>query len=157
MEGLALPTDDGAQVEAGRATLPVCTFGQGRPRLAVPLAALRAVLDPCLIFALPTAPEWILGVVHWRGEVVPLLDGEYLFASETTAVSEVSRFLVFENGGVPVAVRTAGVPTLAALVDGDNVVEEGMELPPHVRGVWSYHGEPHYLLDIEGLLAAHRP
>jgi chemotaxis signal transduction protein len=157
VEGLAIQPDDGTPGESERATVPVCTFGHGRHRLGVPLAELRAVLEPCRVFPLPTGPESILGVIHWRGEVIPLLDGRCVFTVEHTAISSEWRFLVFENGGVPVAVRTAGVPTLAALAEGEIAAESGVELPPHVRALCSYAGELIYLLDIEALLAAHRP
>ncbi|HEX9592425.1 MAG TPA: chemotaxis protein CheW [bacterium] len=157
MEGFAIQRDDGTPEVPDTATVPVCTFGQGRHRLGVPLAALRAVLEPCPIFLLPTVPESILGVIHWRGEVIPLLDGRRVFAGENHVVGGESRFLVFENGGVPVAVRTAGVPTITALAPAEIVAEGGIELPPYVRALCSYAGDLIYLLDIEGLLAAHRP
>ena len=103
------------------------------------------------------APEWILGVIHWRGEVVPLLDGACIFGAADTMTATGARLLVFENGGVPIAVRIAGVPILAAIADGEVVPGGDVALPPHVRGLCDFGEQLVYLLDIEALLAAHCP
>jgi purine-binding chemotaxis protein CheW len=54
---------------------------------AVPIAIVREISNPLEIVALPHAPPSIVGVAHYRGEIIPVLDVRLRFglpASETT-------------------------------------------------------------------------
>jgi purine-binding chemotaxis protein CheW len=51
-----------------------CTFRVGDHRLAVPADAVAEVLSARPVARVPLAPAGVLGLVHLRGRIVPILD-----------------------------------------------------------------------------------
>jgi len=136
----------------GQAGLPFCCLYHGGRRLAVGVAELRAILTPGPVTPLPDAPPHLLGVIHWRGEVLPLLDGDQLLGPGAGA----ERFLVFENGGGPVAVRLRGGAALTHVAEEEVVAPEGMQVSAHTRAVFLHQGERVEVLEVAELLDAYR-
>lgn len=136
----------------GRAEIPFCCLRHGGRRLAVPVAELRAILTPGPVTPLPDAPAYLLGVIHWRGEVLPLLDGDQILGPGEGA----ERFLVFENGGVPVAVRLRSTAALTHVAEEEVVEPEGIQVSDHTRALFLHQGEVVEVVEVAGLLDAYR-
>jgi len=136
----------------GKAGLPFCCLRHGGRRLAVGVEELRAILTPGPVTPLPDAPAHILGVIHWRGEVLPLLDGDQILGPGEGA----ERFLVFENGGVPVAVRLHGSAALTHVAPEEVVEPEGIQVSDHTRALFLHEGEMVEVVEVAGLLDAYR-
>jgi purine-binding chemotaxis protein CheW len=74
--------------------------------LAFPAGAVRAIHRAVLIAPLPGAPPMVEGVVHVRGEVIPVLDlAERLALPPRPVLSPDEHLLVLDAGGRAVAVR----------------------------------------------------
>ncbi len=146
-------------------------FVVGDVHYAVPIAAVREIVNPLAITALPHAPPSVVGVADHRGDVVPVVDlrrrfglspmpdparGKWILVTvedRTVGLSVDSVTEVFGTGGADL--RPA--PTLG---DGDDV--------RGISGVTSYEDRMVFVLDVErydaltaplaarGLLAAGR-
>ena len=136
----------------GKAGIPFCCLRHGGRRLAVGVEELRAILTPGPVTPLPDAPDYLLGVIHWRGEVLPLLDGDQILGQGEGA----ERFLVFENGGVPVAVRLHGSAALTHVAPEEVVEPEGIQVSDHTRALILHGGEMVEVIEVAGLLDAYR-
>jgi purine-binding chemotaxis protein CheW len=58
------------------------------------VASIERVLD---ITPMPEMPTEILGVIHLRGNIIPVIDFGMLIGNEKTALTEASRIVVLQN------------------------------------------------------------
>jgi chemotaxis signal transduction protein len=99
-------------------------------QLLLPGVCIAEVLPWRRIKPLADAPEWCLGVLGWRGEVVPTIRFELLHR-EKTDVSAAGRCLVVMNrtqssAGMPFyALAAAGLPRMVQLTGDDLGAGEG--------------------------------
>jgi purine-binding chemotaxis protein CheW len=70
---VGLPQDDAAAV-LGTELMQLLLFRLGDDWYAVPLAQVREVHGECLASPLPCVPDFVLGVVSLRGEIVSVSD-----------------------------------------------------------------------------------
>lgn len=109
------------------------------PSLMIPLAG-RTLLAPTVSvaemvpYAAPVpvdhAPDWLLGLFHWREIQVPLLSFEVLSGEGRPELLPQSRIAVFNNTGVSdslpfIAIPTQGIPRLVRVSEEDISVTEG--------------------------------
>lgn len=72
------------------------TFKLGDELFAIPVAQVREVLDLTQITRVPTAPEYMRGVVNVRGSAIPVVDLRRKFGLPPVADSVNSRIVVLE-------------------------------------------------------------
>lgn len=72
--------------------------------LLVPSAAVAEVTNPTEIFPVPGSPGWLLGVIGWRAQAVPVVSFEALIGQAATGVTLSSKIVVF----YPLAGRREG-------------------------------------------------
>lgn len=92
-------------------------------KLLVPnttIAEISGYIQPEMI---PHAPEWLQGMVLWRGSSIPLLSYESLLGEQSATPSPHRRIAIFNslrgNPAVPFfAMETAGIPRLLQVKDG---------------------------------------
>lgn len=63
--------------------------------LLVPSAAVAEVTNPAELHPVPGAPPWVLGVIGWRSQPVPVISFEALIGQPVPALSEDSKIVVF--------------------------------------------------------------
>lgn len=63
--------------------------------LLVPSAAVAEVSNPTELFPLPGTPPWVLGVVGWRSQAVPVVSFEALMGRPASFVVSGSKVVVF--------------------------------------------------------------
>lgn len=63
--------------------------------LLVPSAAVAEVANLSDMFPVPGAPAWVLGVIGWRSQAVPVVSFEALIGNTAPAVSPGSRIVIF--------------------------------------------------------------
>jgi purine-binding chemotaxis protein CheW len=93
-------------------------FRVERREYALPLQFVLHVLRMVAVTPVPQAPAWLLGVVNWHGQVVPVMDLRARLALPAQPVSLNTPLILFQ-----------GETGLAALV-ADEVVEV-LAVPPH--------------------------
>ena len=72
------------------------TFKLGDELFAIPVAQVREVLDLTEITRVPTAPEYMRGVVNVRGSAIPVVDLRLKFGLPPVADSVNTRIVVLE-------------------------------------------------------------
>jgi chemosensory pili system protein ChpC len=63
--------------------------------LLVPSAAIAEVVNPTELFRVPGAPEWMLGVMGWRSQPVPVVSFEGLIGQPIPITEEGSKIVIF--------------------------------------------------------------
>jgi purine-binding chemotaxis protein CheW len=77
-------------------TAQYITFKLGDELFAINVAQVREVLELSQITRVPTAPDYMRGVVNVRGKAIPVVDLRLKFGLPTTTDSVNSRTLVME-------------------------------------------------------------
>ncbi|MDQ1437555.1 MAG: purine-binding chemotaxis protein CheW [Acidimicrobiaceae bacterium] len=101
--------------------------------VAVALRAVRSVLRAPELTPVPTAPAVVLGLANVRGQVVPVLDGGLLLATDgraPAALGEAAYVVVVDTAAGPLGLAVSAMPVPAdvavddpRLVDPDSLVD----------------------------------
>ena len=109
-------------------------------QLLLPSVCVAEILPWRRIKAIEGAPDWCIGLLGWRGEVVPVVRFERLNQPHSDAPA-LARCLVVmnrtgDNGALPFyALAADGLPRLVQLSDGDLGDDEGRVGKAEARGV----------------------
>lgn len=103
------------QSEKGDAEGQFVTLGIEHEVFAVPVEAVREILDMRPVFHIPEAPHYMLGLIDLRGRSIPVLDLRAKLGLPTVPATETTRILVVE-------VDAGGHPLVLGLV-ADRVFE----------------------------------
>jgi purine-binding chemotaxis protein CheW len=121
-------------VESIKETAQYITFKLGDELFAINVSQVREVLDLSLITKVPTAPDYMRGVVNVRGNAIPVVDLRMKFGLPKSADTFQTRIVVLE------LVLDGETVVLGGLADS---VHEVIELepnqinePPHIGMRW---------------------
>lgn len=78
-------------------------FWVGDVSYALPIAAIREIVNPLPVIDLPDAPSEVRGVANYRGEVVPVIDLRVRFRLPTAVPTRKTRWILIDIGGRLVA------------------------------------------------------
>ncbi len=110
------------------------TLGVGRETFAVDVEAVREILDPRPMAALPHAPPFLSGIIEVRGRAVPVIDLPKKLGFSGSALDAHSRIVVVEvrmpERDLIVGLLTDRVFEVTALDD------QTAELPPDIGVRW---------------------
>jgi purine-binding chemotaxis protein CheW len=95
---------------------------------AVPIKAVREIINPLPVVALPHAPTAVVGVADYRGEVVPLVDMRRRLGLVEIEPSRKTKWIVLEAERGVVAIIVDGVTDVFGSQDRD------VKPPPEVGG-----------------------
>ena len=84
-------------------------FVVGELEYAVPIDAVREIVNPLSIVSLPHAPHAVAGVSDYRGDVVPVVDLRTRFGLEPGAQTRKTKWIVLNFGERFVAIIVDGV------------------------------------------------
>jgi purine-binding chemotaxis protein CheW len=135
-------------------------FTVGEVAYAVPIAAVREIVNPAPLTVLPHAPPAIAGVADHRGEVVPVIDLRVRFGLPRVQDSRRSKWILVEVEkrivGMIVDQVTevfgtagAGLRPAPALGDGDDA--------RGIAGVTTHDGTLTFVLDLARFRELTRP
>lgn len=89
-------------------------FRIGGINLLVGQDTVSEVLEQTLIYPLPNAPPWMLGLINLRGNLAPVFDVKrFLDLGDGAADQEKRRLLIFDHGDKAVGILIDGLPRLA--------------------------------------------
>ncbi len=91
------------------------TFAKGRQRYGVLLDEVLEVQALDQYSAVPGAPPFVPGVVHFRGEILALLDLGRLLNIPETGLADIHFYIVVEAGGRRVAVVAGQIDDLISV------------------------------------------
>jgi purine-binding chemotaxis protein CheW len=83
---------------AKAADMQVVTLGIEADRFAIPVAAVREILDMQALFRLPEAPPHVAGLADVRGRAVPVIDLRTRLGLPPQQTTEHTRILVLDVG-----------------------------------------------------------
>lgn len=117
--------------------IQVVVFGLGEEEFALPVTAVREILDHRPAYRMPGAPAWFLGLTDVRGDSVPMVDLRVrlgMIAADTTLAT---RILV-----VDIPQGQDGTPAMALGLVVDRVLDvstfgpDAIEASPDIGGRW---------------------
>lgn len=133
----------------------LCVLGD--EHYALPMSAVREVVRWSAPTPIPGTPPTLLGVLHHRGAVLPLVDIRPLLQLARSTVTRSTRLIVVEQGGL-----TAGIVS-DSVADIVQVERDAIEAPPpnlpaaqaqFVTGLILHEAHPVALLNPAALFAA---
>jgi chemosensory pili system protein ChpC len=109
--------------------------------LLVPNTVVAEVIDYREVEQTPNMPEWLPGMISWRGRRVPLISFEKLLGQELAFHSEETRFVICNtlngNANIPfIALQIEGLPHLSVV--GSDMLETEDEAPHYERAIQAY-------------------
>ncbi len=106
------------------------------------------------IASLPNVPEWLLGIVNLRGEIISVVDLAKLWKKKDITLSSKTKLIVLrdENSNASIAFTT---DKLGEIIDlPDNEVKFNEEIAPEIFGQANYKSNVLNLLDAEKLISS---
>ena len=98
------------QTEPSAASLSeVIVVRLGGSRYALPMDCVAEVGRPPTLTRVPSLPNWLAGVVNWRGRVLAVIDLRPLLGAPAVELDRRARLVVLNKDSVPVGLLTEGV------------------------------------------------
>lgn len=137
LEGSANVAGGGKKVEAiSRRWL---AFSLGSEDYALDISMIREILKPREITEIPRVPDFLLGIISLRGNIIPIFDLKRRLGLGEATIDQDSRIIVCQEGD-----RLAGL-LIDRITQVTSIQEEGIEPPPAI-----FSGRDRALLDGVG-------
>lgn len=114
-------------------------FSLGSEDYALDISMIREILKPREITEIPRVPEFLLGIISLRGNIIPIFDLKRRLGLGVATVDQDSRIIVCQEGD-----RLAGL-LIDRITQVTTIQEEGIEPPPAI-----FSGRDRALLDGVG-------
>ena len=114
-------------------------FSLGSEDYALDISMIREILKPREITEIPRVPEFLLGIISLRGNIIPIFDLKRRLGLGEATIGEDSRIIVCQEGD-----RLAGL-LIDRITQVTSIQEEGIEPPPAI-----FSGRDRALLDGVG-------
>jgi purine-binding chemotaxis protein CheW len=134
-------------------------FLLGEVRYAVPISAVREIVNPLQLTELPHVPRAIAGVADHRGEVIPIVDLRVRFGLPKEQEQRRNKWILIKVQGRIVGLKVDAVTEVFG--------QAGIELRPApelgegddlrgLAGVITHEGAMNFVLDLDSLEALTR-
>lgn len=135
--------------EPTSAPLLFLAFSKGRKRYGLPVECVQEVQALEQFSPVPGAPPAILGVVHWRGAILALLDLSRLFGVAEIGLSDLHAYVVVEAAGKRLAIAASQVEDILAVPIDQ--LKTAPALPPTIAPEWvlGVHDENRLILKMD--------
>jgi len=114
------PSQDEIPEELVSRDLKVCIFRAGEKVLNIPVDNLLEITELTGIVPLPGAPDYLIGIAHYRGKVVPVLDIGSI-AGDEKSPSPGKWLLVLKVGEDLLGLSVMEMPDLSHLQEGESL------------------------------------
>ncbi|GGD57800.1 chemotaxis protein CheW [Lacimicrobium alkaliphilum] len=131
------------------------TFKLGEETYGINVMQVQEVLRYSEIAPVPGAPDYVLGIINLRGNVVTVIDTRSRFGLETSDVTDNSRIVIIESEQQVVGILVDSVAEVVYLKSSEidsapNVGTE--ESAKFIQGVCNREGQLLILVDLNKLL-----
>jgi len=131
------------------------TFRLADENYGIAVMQVQEVLRMTEITPVPGAPEYVLGIINLRGNVVTVIDTRQRFGLPPQEVDDASRIIIIESGEQVVGLLVDSVAEVVYLKGSEiesspNVGSD--ESSKYIQGVHSDQGELLILVDVNKLL-----
>ena len=144
-----------AQVQ-DNATLRWVTFFLSQEKYGINVMSVQEVLRVSEIAPVPGAPDYVLGIINLRGNVVTVIDTRQRFGLESKEMDDSSRIVIVESGDQVVGILVDSVAEvidlqLSEIESAPNVGTE--DSSRFIQGVASQNDELLIIIDLNKLLS----
>lgn len=134
-------------------------FSLADSQYAVPLNQVIEVGETQPITPVPNVPDWVLGVINLRGDIISVVDCGAFLQVHDRGVVEMSSFCVVRNQKRDLITsllvdRIEGMLNLADDVTPLPTEQLTDQLVPYLQGVYEHQGQLLKILNLEGLLSS---
>ena len=146
-----------AQVQDNdNATLRWVTFFLSQEKYGINVMQVQEVLRVSEIAPVPGAPDYVLGIINLRGNVVTVIDTRQRFGLESKEVDDSSRIVIVESNDQVVGILVDSVAEvvdlqLSEIESAPNVGSE--DSSRFIQGVASQQDELLIIIDLNKLLS----
>jgi purine-binding chemotaxis protein CheW len=145
-----------AQQQQENPVLRWVTFRLGKEKYGVNVMQVQEVLRVTEIAPVPGAPDYVLGIINLRGNVVTVVDTRKRFGLPVKDIDDSSRIVIIEVNGNVIGMLVDSVADVADLYKSDiesapNVGTE--ESAKYIQGVASRDGELLIVDDLNRFLS----
>jgi purine-binding chemotaxis protein CheW len=135
--------------------LNLVTFTLGLDHYGVGLEMVREIQRAGRITPVPTAPDFIVGVMNLRGNILSVVDIRTFFGLPKVTIGDKTRILVVEGAGLRIGILVERVDEIT------DVKEEDIKPPlssdkglaeDYIRGIVTYRGEMLIVIDLGKVL-----
>jgi len=133
------------------------TFRLADETYGINVMQVQEVLRVTEIAPVPGAPDYVLGIINLRGNVVTVLDTRKRFGLPTTVTDDATRIVIIESGQNVVGVQVDSVAEVVELRRSEIEMSPAVgneESSKYIEGVASNNDELLILIDINKLLSA---
>ncbi len=144
-----------AQQIAGAFTQWV-TFRLDGETYGVNVMDVQEVLRVTDIAPVPGAPDFVLGIINLRGNVVSVLDTRRRFGLPTVENSDATRIIIIESGGQTVGIRVDAVAEVLDVDSSDIETSPDVgndEASRYISGMVSRGDELVILIDVNKMIS----
>jgi purine-binding chemotaxis protein CheW len=146
-----------AQVQEGQESdsLKMITFRLGADRYGVAIDMVREIQRAGRITPVPTAPDFVVGVMNLSGNILSVVDIRVFFGLSKVVMSGKTRILVVEGEGLRIGMVVDRVDEIT------DVRAEGIKPPlsldkgiteDYIRGIATHRGEMLIVIELEKIL-----
>lgn len=123
-----------ASAEPAAAPLVFVAFSKGQQRYGIPVSDVVEVQAMEQFCPVPGTPPFIAGVIHWRGDVLSLLDLGKLFGIPESGLADIHVCLIVEAAGRRVAVVALEIEDIFAVPRTE--IKPTPDLPSNIPTEW---------------------
>ncbi len=154
-----MASDNGQNSQAqGDKVLQYVTFRLDDETYGIDVMQIQEVLRYTEIAPVPGAPDYVLGIINLRGNVVTVIDTRRRFGLADAEVTDATRIVVMESDSQVMGILVDSVAEVVYLKASDietapNVGNE--ESARFIQGVCNRNGELIILVEFEKMLSDH--
>ncbi|KPK39039.1 MAG: chemotaxis protein CheW [Gammaproteobacteria bacterium SG8_47] len=132
------------------------TFRLDNEKYGINVMQVQEVLRMTEIAPVPGAPDYVLGIINLRGNVVTVIDTRRRFGLPEAAADDQTRIVIVEAGNQVIGILVDGVAEVmdvraSHIETAPNVGND--ESSKYIQGVSSQNGELLILVDVNKLLS----
>lgn len=153
--------NEGILLQSGTNELEIILFELGNECFAINVLKTREIISPLPTTRIPNSSESIEGIIHLRGEIIPVVDLAKILGTTTSLEkSENDKFIIAELNQVKIAFRVHAVRQISRI--SWEQIEKPTELTagsqPYATGIIKLRdGTLSVFLDIEKILVEINP
>jgi two-component system chemotaxis response regulator CheV len=153
-------SNNGILLETGTNELEIILFHLGEEVFAINVLKTREIITPLPITAIPKAPDHVEGVIHLRGDIIPVIDLAAIMNKPAATNPKNDRFIIAELNQVKIAFRVHHVSRINRI--SWEQIEKPSELvtgnQPYATGIITLdEGKLAIFLDIEKIVVEINP
>ena len=152
-------TNDGILLESGTNELEIIMFGIGNGIFGINVLKVREIIQPVEITKIPKSHPYIEGVIHLRGEVIPVIHLARVLDIPESTNPEKDKFIISELNQIKIAFRVHDVYRIHRIsweqIEKPNELSAGKQ--PYAIGIIKLDEKIAVLLDLEKIVVEINP